>query len=125
MSFAQICGKTRAAAIIDVHGASGVELNLDRFTDIRFGQDRRLHEVAQMLQSSSVPTVHMPERPDMKYVWSQMCDQKDFDASEASTIWPESSNSSCFGSASALLLCLLEERSLPMDRSRQLLETRT
>ena len=44
---------------------SGVDLNLGEFTDIRFGSDRRLQEVARMLQSSSAAIVMMPERPDL------------------------------------------------------------
>lgn len=43
---------------------SGVELDLGDFTDIRFGSDRRLQEVARMLQSSSPSTIRMPERND-------------------------------------------------------------
>ncbi|KIJ25699.1 hypothetical protein M422DRAFT_77064 [Sphaerobolus stellatus SS14] len=45
--------------------ATGVELELGDFTDIRFGSDRRLLEVARMLQSSSPATVRMQERPDL------------------------------------------------------------
>ncbi|KAF8515724.1 hypothetical protein BU17DRAFT_51474 [Hysterangium stoloniferum] len=44
---------------------SGVELDLGDFIDIRFGSDRRLQEVARMLQSSSPATVRMPERTDL------------------------------------------------------------
>ena len=36
---------------------SGVDLNLKEFTDIRFGLDCRLDEVARMLCSSIIPTV--------------------------------------------------------------------
>lgn len=36
------------------------------FTDVRFGIDRRLREVERMLQSSSVTTVRVLERPDLK-----------------------------------------------------------
>jgi hypothetical protein len=43
-----------------------VEFNLDDFTRIRFGQDKRLDEVARMLQSSEVPTVRMVERPELR-----------------------------------------------------------
>ncbi|KAG9014914.1 Anaphase-promoting complex subunit 1 [Tulasnella sp. 427] len=35
------------------------------FTDVRFGIDRRLREVERMLQSSSVTTVRVLERPDL------------------------------------------------------------
>jgi anaphase-promoting complex subunit 1 len=43
-----------------------VELNIDDFTRIRFGQDKRLDEVARMLRSSEVPTVRMVERPELR-----------------------------------------------------------
>lgn len=36
------------------------------FTDVRFGIDRRLREVDRMLQSSSITTVRILERPDLK-----------------------------------------------------------
>jgi len=45
---------------------TGVELELGDFTDIRFGSDRRLQEVARMLQSSSPSSVRMAERPDLR-----------------------------------------------------------
>ena len=45
---------------------TGVELDLKDFIEIRFGQDRRLQEVARMLRSSIVPTIRMVERPEMK-----------------------------------------------------------
>ena len=45
---------------------SGVELEITNFTDVRFGQDRRLHEVARMLRSSNIAPIRMPERPDLK-----------------------------------------------------------
>ncbi|KLO17751.1 hypothetical protein SCHPADRAFT_994092 [Schizopora paradoxa] len=44
---------------------SGVELDLADFTDIRFGQDRRLQEVARMLRSSVSPTIRMQEKPEL------------------------------------------------------------
>lgn len=44
---------------------SGVELDLGDFTDIRFGSDRRVQEVARMLRSSSPSNVKMPERTDL------------------------------------------------------------
>lgn len=46
---------------------SGVNLNLNEFTDIRFGLDRRLEEVARMLCSSVVPIVKGLDR-EMTYV---------------------------------------------------------
>lgn len=36
------------------------------FTDVRFGIDRRLREVDRMLQSGSITTVRILERPDIK-----------------------------------------------------------
>ncbi|KAI0958209.1 hypothetical protein AcV7_004089 [Taiwanofungus camphoratus] len=44
---------------------SGVELDLEDFTQIRFGQDRRLEEVARMLCSSCIPTIKAMERPEL------------------------------------------------------------
>jgi anaphase-promoting complex subunit 1 len=55
-----------SAASGEISASSGVELNLDDFTRIRFGQDKRLDEVARMLQSSEVPTVRMIERPELR-----------------------------------------------------------
>jgi anaphase-promoting complex subunit 1 len=49
-----------------------VELNLDDFTRIRFGQDKRLDEVARMLQSSDIPTVRMIERPELRYAYGRL-----------------------------------------------------
>ncbi|EMD33332.1 hypothetical protein CERSUDRAFT_142277 [Gelatoporia subvermispora B] len=47
---------------------SGVEIDLEDFTRIRFGQDKRLEEVARMLCSSTVPTIKAIERPDLSEV---------------------------------------------------------
>jgi anaphase-promoting complex subunit 1 len=55
-----------SAASGEISASSGVELDLDDFTRIRFGQDKRLDEVARMLQSSEVPTVRMIERPELR-----------------------------------------------------------
>jgi anaphase-promoting complex subunit 1 len=52
-----------------VEAVSGVELDLDDFTNIRFGQDRRLEEVARMLCSSTIPSVRVMERPELKYAY--------------------------------------------------------
>jgi len=59
-----------AAAIgeISAVSVSGVELNHDDFTKIRFGQDQRLDEVARMLRSSTVPSVKTIERPELRCV---------------------------------------------------------
>ncbi|KAF9257772.1 hypothetical protein L218DRAFT_878559 [Marasmius fiardii PR-910] len=43
---------------------TGVELDLEEFTNIRFGQDRRLEEVARILCSSKIPSLKSIERPD-------------------------------------------------------------
>ena len=56
--------KVASAGEVDV--LSGVELGLKSFASIRFGQDRRLEEVARMLCSSAVPSVRLIERPDLK-----------------------------------------------------------
>jgi anaphase-promoting complex subunit 1 len=47
-----------------------VDLNLKEFTDIRFGLDRRLEEVARMLCSSTVPSVKGIDRPELRCVIS-------------------------------------------------------
>ncbi|EJD04906.1 uncharacterized protein FOMMEDRAFT_105091 [Fomitiporia mediterranea MF3/22] len=44
---------------------TGVELEMTDFTDVRFGQDRRLQEVARMLRSSNIPSIRMIDRPDL------------------------------------------------------------
>lgn len=46
-----------------------MELDLENFTDIRFGQDRRLYEVARILSSASVTQDKMLERPELRYVF--------------------------------------------------------
>ncbi|KAF5376038.1 hypothetical protein D9615_007761 [Tricholomella constricta] len=61
----EIVNKARAAGGGEVDAVSGVELDLADFTDIRFGQDRRLEEVARMLCSSKIPSVKGIERPDL------------------------------------------------------------
>jgi anaphase-promoting complex subunit 1 len=50
----------------EVDAVTGVEIDLADFTDIRFGQDRRLEEVARMLCSSKIPSVRITERPELK-----------------------------------------------------------
>ena len=45
---------------------TGVELDLEEFTSIRFGQDRRLEEIARMLCSSIIPHIRALERPELK-----------------------------------------------------------
>ncbi|KAK2466609.1 hypothetical protein APHAL10511_000867 [Amanita phalloides] len=61
----QILQKAEIAASGKINAVSGVELDLKDFTDIRFGQDRRLEEVARMLCSSAVPTIKSIDRPDL------------------------------------------------------------
>ncbi|KAI0364452.1 hypothetical protein BV20DRAFT_956236 [Pilatotrama ljubarskyi] len=43
---------------------TGVEYDLDDFTRMRFGQDRRLEDVARMLCSANVHYVRIPTRPE-------------------------------------------------------------
>ncbi|KAF8990247.1 hypothetical protein BDQ17DRAFT_1372131 [Cyathus striatus] len=61
----EVVADAKVAANGDLDTISGVELNLEDFTDIRFGQDRRLEEVARMLCSSNVPAVRIMERPEL------------------------------------------------------------
>ena len=53
----------------DYAAVTGVELDLDDFTQIRFGQDKRLEEVARMLCSAAIPTVRALERPELRFVF--------------------------------------------------------
>ena len=50
----------------EIDAVSGVDLNLKEFTDVRFGQDRRLEEVARMLCSSTIPTIKSLDRPELR-----------------------------------------------------------
>ncbi len=50
----------------EIDTISGVELGLEDFTSIRFGQDRRLDEVARILCSSVISNVRYLERPELK-----------------------------------------------------------
>ncbi|KAG6812695.1 hypothetical protein H0H92_001324 [Tricholoma furcatifolium] len=61
----EIVAQARAAGSGEVEATTGVELDLADFTDIRFGQDKRLEEVARMLCSSKVTNVKWIERPDL------------------------------------------------------------
>lgn len=58
--------QAKVASAGEVDALSGVELGLKSFASIRFGQDRRLEEVARMLCSSTIPSVRLIERPDLK-----------------------------------------------------------
>jgi len=44
---------------------TGVELDLKDFMEIRFGQDRRIQEVARMLCSSNVQSIRMAQRQEL------------------------------------------------------------
>jgi anaphase-promoting complex subunit 1 len=57
------------AAVSVGAAVSGVELDLENFTTIRFGQDKRIEEVARMLCSSTIPPIKMIERPEIKFVF--------------------------------------------------------
>ncbi|KAJ3872434.1 hypothetical protein F5051DRAFT_155993 [Lentinula edodes] len=60
----QITSQAKAASLGESEATSGVELELDEFTNIRFGQDRRLEEIARLLSSSTVSSARSLERPD-------------------------------------------------------------
>lgn len=45
---------------------SGVELEIKEFTDVRFGEDQRIREVARMLDSSTVSSIRLVDRHDLK-----------------------------------------------------------
>ncbi|KAF9038341.1 hypothetical protein BDZ89DRAFT_1010783 [Hymenopellis radicata] len=65
----QLISKVKTLSAGEVGRVTGVELELDDFTDIRFGQDRRLEDVARMLNSSSIQTykqlnTERPEQPN-------------------------------------------------------------
>ena len=47
---------------------TGVELDTEDFTRIRFGTDRRLEEAARMLCSSTIPHIRAVERPELKCI---------------------------------------------------------
>ncbi|KAJ6553970.1 hypothetical protein DFH09DRAFT_1366046 [Mycena vulgaris] len=65
LTIEDIVAEAKVAGAGEVEAVSGVELDLDDFTNIRFGQDRRLEEVARMLSSSTVPSVRVMERPEL------------------------------------------------------------
>ncbi|KAF5392460.1 hypothetical protein D9757_002247 [Collybiopsis confluens] len=60
----KIAAEAKTASIGEMEATTGVELDLDEFTNIRFGQDRRLEEVARLLSSSTIPSARSLERPD-------------------------------------------------------------
>ncbi|KAJ7631908.1 hypothetical protein DFH06DRAFT_1479779 [Mycena polygramma] len=65
LTIGEIAADAKVAGSGEVQAVSGVELDLDDFTDIRFGQDRRLEEVARMLCSSNISSVRVMERPEL------------------------------------------------------------
>ena len=65
-TISNIVSDARVSGGGEVDVVSGVEIDLADFTDIRFGQDRRLEEVARMLCSSKIPSVRIIERPELK-----------------------------------------------------------
>jgi len=65
MAVGELLDEVHAAMSPEPAALSGVDLDLGDFTDIRFGNDRRLQEVARMLQSSTPAAVKMPERHDL------------------------------------------------------------
>ncbi|KAJ3746045.1 hypothetical protein DFH05DRAFT_1442763 [Lentinula detonsa] len=60
----QIASSAKAATSGESETTTGVELELDEFASIRFGQDRRLEEIARLLSSSTICSVRALERPD-------------------------------------------------------------
>ncbi|KIJ60441.1 hypothetical protein HYDPIDRAFT_43294 [Hydnomerulius pinastri MD-312] len=64
-TISKLVEQAKSASLGEVDAVSGVELDLKSFTSIRFGQDRRLEEVARMLCSSTIPSVRLVERPDL------------------------------------------------------------
>ncbi|KAI6161564.1 hypothetical protein EDD17DRAFT_1697683 [Pisolithus thermaeus] len=65
VTISSLVDQAKSASIGEVDAVSGVELDLNGFSKIRFGQDRRLEEVARMLCSSSVASARLVERPEL------------------------------------------------------------
>ncbi|TFK48330.1 hypothetical protein OE88DRAFT_1704786 [Heliocybe sulcata] len=57
--------KAASASRGDAQVVSGTELDLEDFTDIRFGNDRRLYEASLMLSSSHVQVLKFTDRSEM------------------------------------------------------------
>jgi hypothetical protein len=77
---------------------SGVELDMENFTTIRFGQDKRIDEVARMLCSSLVPSIRMLDRPELKYAFAFYPQIAALIAAfVASTILPRNNNTTSCG----------------------------
>lgn len=70
-----------AISELDTKLGVGVEVALDDFTKVRFGQDKRLEEVGRMLRSSTVASIKLPDRPELKWVvcifWSFVVSDSD------------------------------------------------
>lgn len=62
----QCVEEVQRAVTGDHSRVTGVEFDLDDFTRMRFGQDRRLEDVARMLCSANVHFVRTPDRPELK-----------------------------------------------------------
>ncbi|KAI0674923.1 hypothetical protein C8Q78DRAFT_965335 [Trametes maxima] len=60
----QCVDEVQRAVAGDHSKVTGVELDLDDFTKMRFGQDRRLEDVARMLCSANVHFVRAPDRAE-------------------------------------------------------------
>ncbi|KAI6022871.1 hypothetical protein BKA83DRAFT_463602 [Pisolithus microcarpus] len=65
VTISSLVDQAKSASIGEIDAVSGVELDLNGFSKIRFGQDRRLEEVARMLCSSSVASARLVERPEL------------------------------------------------------------
>ncbi|EPQ55810.1 hypothetical protein GLOTRDRAFT_138586 [Gloeophyllum trabeum ATCC 11539] len=63
-TYSEVEKATLAAVKGETQAVTGVELDLEDFTDVRFGNDRRLEEVAHMLNTSKVTLIKVLERPD-------------------------------------------------------------
>ncbi|KAI0661437.1 hypothetical protein C8Q70DRAFT_1044010 [Cubamyces menziesii] len=61
----QCVEEVQRAVTGDHSRVTGVEFDLDDFTRMRFGQDRRLEDVARMLCSANVHFVRTPDRPEL------------------------------------------------------------
>ncbi|KAI5990454.1 hypothetical protein EDD15DRAFT_2452542 [Pisolithus albus] len=65
VTISTLVDQAKSASIGEIDAVSGVELDLNGFSNIRFGQDRRLEEVARMLCSSSVASARLVERLEL------------------------------------------------------------
>lgn len=64
-SISEHTDEVRRAISGEVASVTGVELELEDFTSIRFGQDRRLEEVSRLLCSSTVSAIKTIERTEL------------------------------------------------------------